>query len=68
MKFIAEVQHVTKTFGDVVAVSDVSFQIPQGEIMGFLGPNGSGKTTSIRMMLGLNDQKLGKLQFLVKIQ
>lgn len=50
---IARVQNVIKSFGDVVAVSDASFTIEKGSIMGFLGPNGSGKTTSIRMLLGL---------------
>lgn len=50
---IAELQNVTKSFGEVVAVSDASFTIEKGKIVGFLGPNGSGKTTSIRMLLGL---------------
>ncbi len=44
---------LTKKFGDFTAVDKVSFEIQQGEIFGFLGPNGSGKTTTIRMMLGL---------------
>jgi ABC-2 type transport system ATP-binding protein len=47
------VEHLTKTFGDFVAVDDVSFYVNRGEVYGWLGPNGAGKTTTIRMMLGL---------------
>ncbi len=46
-------QGLTKRFGNFVAVDHISFQVRQGEIFGFLGPNGSGKTTTIRMLLGL---------------
>jgi ABC-2 type transport system ATP-binding protein len=48
-----EIQHLTKRFGDVAAVSDLSFSVRKGAVTGFLGPNGSGKTTTIRMLLGL---------------
>ncbi|MHA2104954.1 MAG: ABC transporter ATP-binding protein [Candidatus Hodarchaeales archaeon] len=58
--------NVTKAFGQVVAVSEVSFAIPKGSIMGFLGPNGSGKTTCIRMMLGLIKPQIGNVQLLNK--
>ena len=44
---------LTKTFGRVTAVRDMSFTAPAGKITGFLGPNGSGKTTTLRMSLGL---------------
>lgn len=47
------VEGLKKDFGDFTAVNDVSFHVKPGEIFGFLGPNGSGKTTTIRMMLGL---------------
>jgi ABC-2 type transport system ATP-binding protein len=47
------VSHISKAFGDVQAVSDVSFQVQAGEIFGLLGPNGAGKTTTIRMMLDI---------------
>lgn len=47
------VEHLTKKFGDFVAVDDVSFYVNRGEVYGWLGPNGAGKTTTIRMMLGL---------------
>jgi ABC-2 type transport system ATP-binding protein len=45
-----EVEHLTKRFPTQVAVSDVSFQVGQGEIVGFLGPNGAGKTTAMRLI------------------
>jgi len=44
---------LTRRFGDFVAVDHVSFQVEKGEVVGYLGPNGSGKTTTIRMLLGL---------------
>jgi len=46
-------KELTKKFGDFTAVDHISFNIGTGEIFGFLGPNGSGKTTTIRMLLGL---------------
>jgi len=46
-------EELTKEFGDFTAVDHISFRITTGEIFGFLGPNGSGKTTTIRMLLGL---------------
>ena len=46
-------EHLVRRFGQVVAVNDVSFRVEQGEIFGFLGPNGSGKTTVIKMLTGL---------------
>ena len=48
-----EVHGLTKKYKGVTAVSDASFSVPQGTICGFVGPNGSGKTTTIRMLLGL---------------
>ena len=47
-----EARNLSKRYGDVVAVDDVSFSVPQGEVVGFLGPNGAGKTTSMRMLTG----------------
>src|SRR6202521_3019500 len=46
-------EHLVRRFGDFVAVNDVSFHVERGEIFGFLGPNGSGKTTVIKMLTGL---------------
>jgi ABC-2 type transport system ATP-binding protein len=49
---VIEVQHITKRYGRVTAVDDVSFQVERGEILGFLGPNGAGKTTTMRILTG----------------
>ena len=48
-----EVRHLTRRFGAFVAVDDVSFDVARGEIFGFLGSNGAGKSTTIRMLCGL---------------
>ena len=48
-----ETNNLRRTFGDFVAVDDVSFHVPDSQVFGFLGPNGAGKTTTIRMLLGL---------------
>jgi len=48
-----EVRGLSKTFGRVTAVRDVSFTAPEGKVTGLLGPNGSGKTTTLRILLGL---------------
>jgi len=49
---VIEVQHLTKRYGRVTAVQDVSFRVERGEILGFLGPNGAGKTTTMRILTG----------------
>jgi ABC-2 type transport system ATP-binding protein len=48
-----EVRHLTKRFGSLTAVSDLSFDVEPGGVTGFLGPNGAGKTTTLRLLLGL---------------
>ncbi|HEY1826798.1 MAG TPA: ATP-binding cassette domain-containing protein, partial [Acidimicrobiales bacterium] len=48
-----EIKGLTKHFGTVAAVNDLSFTVQPGCVTGFLGPNGSGKTTTLRMLLGL---------------
>ncbi len=48
-----EIRSLTKRFGSVEAVRDLSFDVPPGRVTGFLGPNGAGKTTTLRMLLGL---------------
>lgn len=55
-----EVSHLTKIYHGVPAVSDVSFQVAQGEIVGFLGPNGAGKSTTMRILCGLSNATAGK--------
>ena len=48
-----EVRDVTKTFGNVTAVDDLTLTVPQGSVYGFIGPNGSGKTTTMRMIVNI---------------
>ncbi|MGB7763345.1 MAG: ATP-binding cassette domain-containing protein [Bryobacteraceae bacterium] len=48
-----QISHVTRTFGDVTAVDDLSLTVPEGSIYGFIGPNGSGKTTTMRMIVNI---------------
>ena len=54
------VDHLTKHYGDTVAVDDLSFDVAPGVVTGFLGPNGSGKSTTMRIMLGLNRPTKGQ--------
>lgn len=56
---VVRVEHLTKTFGPVLAVDDLSFEIGPGRVTGFLGPNGAGKTTTLRMLLGLVEPTSG---------
>lgn len=60
---ILEIKHVTKKFGKKTIIDDMSFSVEPGEVYGFLGPNGSGKTTIIKMIMGL--LKITKGQILV---
>ncbi len=55
-----EVQHLTKQYGRVTAVNDLSFRVERGEILGFLGPNGAGKTTTMRILTGYMPATDGK--------
>jgi len=50
---VVQVENLVKKFGDFTAVAGISFEVHPGEVVGYLGPNGSGKTTTIRMLLGL---------------
>jgi sodium transport system ATP-binding protein len=54
-----EVRNLRKQFGEVVAVDDVSFTVPDGQVTGLLGPNGAGKTTTLRALYGLVDADRG---------
>jgi ABC-2 type transport system ATP-binding protein len=51
---VIDIRHLTKKYGDFVAVNDLSLSVDRGEIFGFLGPNGAGKTTTIRIIAGLS--------------
>ena len=57
---VISVQNLTRRFGDFVAVDHINFEVQAGEVVGYLGPNGSGKTTTIRMLLGLLEPSDGK--------
>jgi ABC-2 type transport system ATP-binding protein len=57
---VIEVQHLTKRYGRLTAVEDVSFRVERGEILGFLGPNGAGKTTTMRILTGYMPATEGK--------
>lgn len=58
--YVINVENLTKKFGDFTAVDNISFQVNKGEIFGFLGANGAGKTTAIRMLCGLHRPTSGK--------
>lgn len=64
MNLAIEVRGLTKTFGSFTAVNQVDMQIPEKMVYGFLGPNGSGKTTAIRMMCGLLQPTAGEITVL----
>ncbi len=57
---IVEVEHLSRRFGDRLAVNDLSFSVRKGEIFGILGPNGAGKSTTIRMLCGILDPSGGR--------
>ena len=58
---VIEAQHLTKRYGDKVAVDDLSFIVQPGVVTGFLGPNGAGKSTTMRMILGLDTPTNGTI-------
>jgi ABC-2 type transport system ATP-binding protein len=57
-------QHLTRRFGDLVAVQDVNLRVAPGQFFGFLGPNGAGKSTTIKMLTGLLAPTSGRMQIL----
>ena len=77
MESIINAQHITKTYGQIPAVLDLSIQVKAGDFFGFLGPNGAGKTTTIRMLTGIlapdrgtmiiNGQDISKRQELSRV-
>ena len=58
-----EIQNLSKRFGSVQAVADLSFEVAPGRVTGFLGPNGAGKSTTLRMLLGLIHPSGGEATF-----
>ena len=56
---VIDVAHLSKRYGDTLAVDDLSFQVQPGSVTGFLGPNGAGKSTTMRMIVGLDAPSSG---------
>ena len=56
-----EVDHLSKYYGPVIAIRDLSFSVEKGEILGFLGPNGAGKTTVINLLTGVLRPSAGRI-------
>ena len=63
---IVEVSNLTKKFGNFTAVDNITFKVKEGEIFGFLGPNGSGKTTTVRILNGILSETSGHAEILGK--
>lgn len=61
-----KVDNLSKCFGNKIALDDISFEIKEGEIFGFLGPSGAGKTTTINILTGQLSQDNGKAYILIK--
>jgi ABC-2 type transport system ATP-binding protein len=59
---VVEIENITKNFGRVRAVDDLSLNVPQGSIYGFIGPNGAGKTTTLRMIMNIFYPDSGKIR------
>jgi len=66
MKKILEVQNLVKTFGDFMAIDEISFDVKEGHVMGFLGPNGAGKSTTILSILNLIEIDGGSIRIFGK--
>ncbi len=60
METVIKTENLTKRFGDFIAANEISFEVYKGEIFGFLGANGAGKTTAMRMLCGLSVPSSGK--------
>ncbi len=62
--YSVQIEGITKRFGETVAVSDLSLQVPTGSVYGFIGPNGSGKTTTLRMIMRILHPDQGSIRVL----
>ena len=60
---LLEVRNLTKSFGGLVAVNDVSFHVDEGEILSMIGPNGAGKTTIFNLITGVLPPDKGEIRF-----
>ena len=56
---VIQVENLTKKFGDFIAVNAITFEVKKGEIFGFLGANGAGKTTAMKMLIGISKPTSG---------
>ena len=63
MAGLLELTNLSRRFGDVTALDDLSFSVPAGQVVGFLGPNGAGKTTTMRAIFGLTDLDAGSVRW-----
>ena len=63
MAGLLELTNLSRRFGDVTALDDLSFAVPAGQVVGFLGPNGAGKTTTMRAIFGLTDLDAGSVRW-----
>ena len=57
-----EIEHISKRYGEKLAVDDISFAVKPGKVTGFLGPNGAGKSTTMRMIVGLGAPSAGRIR------
>ena len=60
-RIMVETQHLTKVFGEIIAVDNISIKIKEGEFVSLLGPSGCGKTTCLRMIAGLENPSNGNI-------
>lgn len=63
MEDVIRVEHLKKSYGDIIAVDDLSFSVKRGRVFGFLGANGAGKSTSIECILGTKKQTMDSFLF-----
>src|SRR4030042_2172345 len=63
-KYVIEVDKLTKRYGDLLAVNDISFNVSKGEVFAFLGPNGAGKTTTVEVIETIRTPTSGKVTLL----
>ena len=66
MSNILQLNNVSKAFGGIKAVTDVSFSVKEGEIVGLIGPNGAGKTTLVNLITGVHKLSAGNMTFMGK--